>query len=379
MDPFIRCALPVALVLAIPGTAMAQHGRPPMVYEVVSISAKDLQIFQGQYESEARDVNNKGEIVGWATTSTGHKHAFKRALLGSTIDLGSAYPTHNTYAEGINDSAEVVGYMEGGERTRAFYWSSGAGWVNLSNVNPPGVEDARDYVAAAINSQGRIVGWALEDHVGYDCDAVTWWHHAATPSLIYTPPGDFANWANDISDSSWFAGDEHNPSNSATWGFRYRAGTLEYPPEASAGTYAETVRAVNEAGTVVGGAWFPGGSGQRAIRWRRNGNPLVLGLLPGADNSEAFDINETEFVVGSVTRSVPSGGWRERAFLFHYEFGMVELPAPVLFGGPVLANCHANRLNDRKANGLIQVAGHCMRGDKKQAVRWDVFVSEHPQ
>jgi hypothetical protein len=103
----------------------------------------------------------------------------------------------------------------------------------------------------------------------------------------------------------------------------------------------------------------------------------VLGLLPGATSSEAFDINETEFIVGSATRSAAFGGWQERAFLFHYEFGMVELPAPVLSGGPVLANCRANRLNDRKENGLIQVAGFCMRGDKKEAVRWDVFVSEH--
>jgi hypothetical protein len=171
------------------------------------------------------------------------------------------------------------------------------------------------------------------------------------------------------------AGDETNPSSDDTWGFRYRAGTIEYPPAPSPGIRWQTVYAVNEVGTVVGSAYFPN-YGWRPMRWRRAGNPLVLGLLPGGDHGEAFDINETEFVVGLDRRFATNTGWRERAFLFHYDFGMVELPAP-WNEGPWPTDCRANRLNDRKENGLVQVAGYCARNGRKQAVRWDVFVSEH--
>jgi probable HAF family extracellular repeat protein len=104
----------------------------------------------GGGEAEARDINNSGQVVGWGTTESGHKHAFKRELLGSTLDIGSTYQSHDTIAEGINDNAEVVGYMEAGH-TRAFYWSSGGGFVDLSNDNPPGVEGARAYVATAVS------------------------------------------------------------------------------------------------------------------------------------------------------------------------------------------------------------------------------------
>ena len=90
-------------------------------------------------------------------TSTGQTHAFKRALLGSTIDLGAGHPWNDTIAEGINDNSEVVGYRAAfGGHMRGFYWSPGDGFQNLSIVNPPGVEHWRDYYASAINSHGRM-------------------------------------------------------------------------------------------------------------------------------------------------------------------------------------------------------------------------------
>jgi hypothetical protein len=137
---------------------------------------------------------------------------------------------------------------------------------------------------------------------------------------------------------------------------------------------------VNEAGTVVGSTWYPT-YGRRAIRYRLTGSPLILGLLPGGTDSEALDINETEFVVGHSNMKVLPGSEerRERAFLFHLELGMLELPPPAGHRSPLQTDCRANALNDRKENGLIQVAGYCTRNGKRQAVRWDVVVGERPQ
>jgi probable HAF family extracellular repeat protein len=371
-------ALALGLGLSVP--ALAQHGRPPLFYEVVSISTKEFTIFPGGDAAEGRDINNLGEVVGWGTTSTGKKHAFKRALLGSTIDLGAGHPWNDTIAEGINDNSEVVGYRAAfGGHIRGFYWSPGDGFQDLSIVNPPGVEHWRDYYASAINIHGRIVGWTSETG-RLDSVAVTWWHHSADPSLFYTAPAGIANWVSDISDSSWFTGVEYTPSNADHRVFRYRAGTLEYPTTPAGTPNDQTTYAVNEAGTVVGSAtnWTTGA--QRAIRWRRTGPPLVLGVLPGGTKSEAFDINETEFIVGrSFMQVLPNSTLAvERAFLFHFDFGMIELPPPPSSESPVSTFCAANAVNDRKDNGLLQATGYCTRNGKTQAVRWDVFVSEHP-
>lgn len=380
MHPSTRHAIGLALGLALSVPALAQHGRPPLFYEVVSISTKEFTIFPGSDAAEARDINNLGEIVGWATTSTGQTHAFKRALLGSTIDLGAGYSWNETVAEGINDNSEVVGNRAAfGGHMRGFYWSPGNGFQNLSITNPPGVEHWRDYYASAINSHGRIVGWTSETGI-LDSVAVTWWHQSADPSLFYTVPAGIANWAFDISDSSWFTGGEYILSSNKHRVYRYRAGTLEYPPAPAGTPHEHHTYAVNEAGTVVGSAtnWTTGA--QRAIRWRRTGPPLVLGVLPGGMKSEALDINETEFIVGHSTMQVlPNSTLAvDRAFLFHSDFGMIELPPPPSNGSAVSTFCMANALNERKDNGLLQAAGYCTRNGKTQAVRWDVFVSEHP-
>jgi probable HAF family extracellular repeat protein len=371
-------ALGLGLGLSVP--ALAQHGRPPLFYEVVSISTKEFTIFPGGDAAEGRDINNLGEVVGWGRTSTGQTHAFKRALLGSTIDLGAGHPWNDTVAEGINDNSEVVGYRAAfGGHMRGFYWSPGDGFQNLSFANPPGVEHWRDYYASAINNHGRIVGWTSLTGRS-DSVAVTWWHHSADPSLFYTAPAGIANWVFDISDSGWFTGAEYTPSNAHHRVYRYRAGTLEYPATPWPTAQDQNTYAVNEAGTVVGSAtdWDTGA--QRAIRWRRTGPPLILGVLPGGMKSEAYDINETGFIVGHSTMAVlpDTTVAVQRAFLFHSDFGMVELPPPSSSGSALSTFCAANALNDLKDNGLLQATGYCTRNGQTQAVRWDVFVGEHP-
>src|SRR5262245_33463368 len=60
-----------------------------------------------------------------------------------------------TFATAINNHGEVVGYVRnGGESSRAFFWSAATGTQLLSM--PPGVTEM---AATDINEAGQIVGW----------------------------------------------------------------------------------------------------------------------------------------------------------------------------------------------------------------------------
>ena len=67
MHASTRRAIALALGLGLSVPALAQHGRPPLFYEVVSISTKEFTIFPGGDAAEGRDINNLGEVVGWGS------------------------------------------------------------------------------------------------------------------------------------------------------------------------------------------------------------------------------------------------------------------------------------------------------------------------
>ena len=62
----------------------------------------------GGNSSQATDIDNSGEVVGFASVSSGYQHAFSM-LDGMMIDLGTL-GGGSSYAYGINDSGEIVGY-----------------------------------------------------------------------------------------------------------------------------------------------------------------------------------------------------------------------------------------------------------------------------
>jgi probable HAF family extracellular repeat protein len=97
----------------------------------------------GGASSAANAINNLGQIVGWAATSTGA--AYFLDSNGTMTDLG-AY--NGNTPEAIDDSGAFVGYT-------AFIYSGGT-FQNLNNLIPAGsgyrLEDA-----TAINDKGQIV------------------------------------------------------------------------------------------------------------------------------------------------------------------------------------------------------------------------------
>jgi probable HAF family extracellular repeat protein len=136
------------------GTSWSADGGPHAVrWEAGQVVA--LGPLPGGSHCEAYAVNNAGQVVGWSETADGETHAVRWADGGIT-DLGAFS------AADINDRGQIVGWSDG----TAVLWQDG-GITDLGAL--PGASESG---ATAINEAGQVVGWS---GLGYgDFHAVLW-------------------------------------------------------------------------------------------------------------------------------------------------------------------------------------------------------------
>jgi uncharacterized membrane protein len=97
------------------------------------------------------DINNNGQVVGFASSNEGYYIGFIATYGGYTpISIPGAYAT---YARGINDTGEVVGQYQQvpGGLTQSFLYTNGS----FTTISVPG---ASATLAEKINDSGQIVG-----------------------------------------------------------------------------------------------------------------------------------------------------------------------------------------------------------------------------
>lgn len=101
-------------------------------------------------------INGLGDVVGTSRTSAGQLHAFLDTGGGMT-DLGTLVGGVATFANGVNDSDQVIGYGDTNAGNRAFLYSNGT-LYNLNDLIDPslGVTLVR---AVGINDAGQIIAW----------------------------------------------------------------------------------------------------------------------------------------------------------------------------------------------------------------------------
>jgi len=230
------------IVLTFPATILAQ------------VEMIELQNTLGGVEGQAVNINDKGQIVGWASDANGLRHAVLWTSPDSLIDIGSLGGT--AVAHGINEYGVVVGSSRNTEtQSRAFIWDQATG---MREVVYPGVTFLS---ATDINEAGVIVG-------------------------------GFVN--------------QSGEQNAYLWD------QVSAPVDLGHLALTSTASALNSLNHVVGSVQRPRSLG---FLWKDQDSEIVEFDL-GGDMSYGYDLNDNEQAVGLALNVNEEGISRGRAFLW---------------------------------------------------------------
>jgi probable HAF family extracellular repeat protein len=235
----------------------------------------------GGHASSAVGINDAGQVVGTAFTSTGAYHAYLYSN-GVMIDVNP--PGTVSFGNGINASGQVVGYTGGG--AFGFVYSNG----KTTKI------DAFGFLPSGINASGQVVG------VGGGLGAAALYSDGKL-TYLGSLGGRFGySVPRAINDSGQVVGisDLHpGGSNAGMGAFLYSGGKM-----ISLGTLGGSqseARALNASGQVVGNSTTA--NGQTHAFLYSGGKMTDLGTLGGKYGS-AEGINNAGQVVGSAQTSI---------------------------------------------------------------------------
>ncbi|HSB97033.1 MAG TPA: DUF3466 family protein [Spongiibacteraceae bacterium] len=186
----------------------------------------------------ANGINDSGQVVG---SAAGKGYGSPRAIIysnGATTDLGT-FDGWASYANGINNSGQVVGYVDTGDDTYAFLYSNGA----MTNLGALGGTWSS---ATGINNSGQVVGVASVGNTGH---AFLYNNGAMTDLGTF---GGSYSYANGINDSGEVVGWASTTDDAAGHAFLYSNGEMIDLGNGIASS-------INNKGQVVGYAYTEGG------------------------------------------------------------------------------------------------------------------------
>lgn len=258
----------------------------------------------GGTTSYAYGINNSGQIVGWADTTTAYRHAFLYSGSGPIQDLGTL-GGGNSFAYGINDSGQVVGEADisaGYGNYHAFLYSGSGPMQDLGTFGGVGSS------ASDINNSGQIVGRAGTSAGNGNYHAFL--YSGSGPMQDLGTLGGPSSYAWGINKSGQIVG------RADTDGGDIRAfvfsGSGPMQDLGTLGGQASAPGGINNSGQIVGSAITSGNPGYyHAFLYSGSGPMQDLGTL-GGTYSHAWGINETGQIVGFGY----TGGGNLHAFVY---------------------------------------------------------------
>jgi probable HAF family extracellular repeat protein len=229
----------------------------------------------GGPKSEALDINDSNQVVGWAHTAAPARRAFSWTSGGGMTDLGTVSGRTQSEALGLNANGEIVGTVADWNpnpyNRLAFMYLPAPAYTLGAGMTSLGTLGGTQSVAVGINDSGQVVGGAQEG------------------SENFRP----FRWQNGtMTDLGTLGGSSKSP---------FHRGN-----------------AINASGDVVGMSVAAGGA-DHAFYW--DGSMADLGVLSGGTTSFAAGINDSNVVVGSS--NVTGGAFH--AFVWNSTNGMRDL------------------------------------------------------
>jgi probable HAF family extracellular repeat protein len=259
-------------------------------------SVTDLGSLGGS-SSYAYGINDSGQVVGYSLTAgNALDHAFLYSG-GTMNDLGTLGGNFS-YAYGINNSGQVVGVAAtaGNAAYHAFLYSGGT-------MNDLGTLGGGASYAYGINNGGKVVGYSLTLSNFYHA----FLYGGGTMNDLGTLGGG-DSYAYGINDSGQVVGDSLTAGNALDHAFFYSGGTMN-----DLGTFggnSSYAYGINNSGQVVGYADTAGDAADHAFLY--SGGPLVDSGTLGGSDSDAYGINDSGQVVGYAA----TAGNVNHAFLY---------------------------------------------------------------
>jgi probable HAF family extracellular repeat protein len=324
----------------------------PLAFQWQKGVVTDLGVLPGGDASEAVWISDNGLITGSATNGVVDPLVpviqETRAVLwkdGKAIDLGTL-GGYESGATSVNDRGQVVGFATNtipdplsflGTQIRAFLWQDGA----MQDLGTLG--SGNDSFAEFVNERGQVAGWSFinattNPTTGLPTFEPFLWEHGTMQDIGTL--GGTIGYPYGLNNGGQVVGISNLAGDSTGHPFLWKRGSL-IDLGTLGGSYGIAM-GINDAGEVVGGATNKNDQAFLAFLWK-DGVMTNLGTLNGDDCSVAFHINSEGQIVGN---SFPCAGGPAHGFLWQNGF-MTDLNALLPPGSSLTPWGDGAFINDR--------------------------------